>query len=512
LARNVTARHETLCLQTGSNVALARFHATQRVDTFELLSIHCNSPPTNTAMSTRARHSTASVAPSPSQCPRATQADYERPSFTLNPEAQRALADLTRKHNLKQLDNKFEAARDAILNSAGEINERLNNKEVAGRKLRQRQQAASQNGDAGAGANELIASVEADLEQMREKVDKMTKRMEEGMRRMIDGRLAVEQMKESVASAADSARAEASTQASTLATRSQARRRRGGDDEDENEEEEEEYQDFTPTDPAGGTQAVASVSEGWMRKLEDEKIKYQSLSLGQRYAKDNDYVNFKGIVHSSRFPDGEVELPHASAWFTANGAAPQPGVTGVGGEEDDDDDDIQIQRTKTSTKCPLTLREFKEPVTSSKCKHSFEASAIMEMIQLSSETVGGQPARRGGGSTGGEKAVRCPVASCNHMLTKNDLQKDKTIMYHIARLQRARRLEEDDDDDGDENSGRQAVDLIDSDAPDVDDFVAEPVMKREPKGSARSRASVAPRSSRAGGMRDADGDETMEQW
>jgi hypothetical protein len=463
-------------------------------------------------MSTRARHSTASVAPSPSQRPRATQADYERPSFTLNPEAQRALADLTRKHNLKQLDKKFEAARDAILNSAGEINERLNNKEVAGRKLRQRQQAASQNGDVGAGANDLSASVEADLEQMREKVDKMTKRMEEGMRRMIDGRLAVDQMKESVASAADSARAEASTQASTLAARSQAQRRRGGDEGDENEDEEEEYQDFTPTDPAGGTQAVASVSEGWMRKLEDEKIKYQSLSLGQRYAKDNDYVNFKGIVHSSRFPDGEVELPHASAWFTANGAAPQPGVTGAGGEEDDEDDDIQIQRTKTSTKCPLTLREFEEPVTSSKCKHSFEASAIMEMIQLSSETVGGQPARRGGGSTGGEKAVRCPVASCNHMLTKNDLQKDKTIMYHIARLQRARRLEEDDDEDGDENSGRQAVDLIDSDAPDVDDFVAEPVMKREPKGSARSRASAAPRSSRAGGGRDEDGDETMEQW
>jgi hypothetical protein len=465
-------------------------------------------------MSTRARYSTASVAPSPSQRPLSTQADYERPSFTLNPEAQRALADLTRKHNLKQLDSKFEAARDAILNSAGEINERLNNKEVAGRKLRQRQQVASQNGDAGAGANtDLSESVERDLEQMREKVDKMTKRMEEGMRRMIDGRLAVEQMKETVASAADSARAEASTQASTLAARSQARRRRGNDD-DGNEEDEEEYQDFTPTDPAGGTQAVPSVSEDWMRKLEDEKIKYQNLSLGQRYAKDNDYVNFKGIVHSSRFPDGEVELPHASKWFTANGAAPQPGVTGVGGDEDgdDDDDDIQIQRTKTSTKCPLTLREFKDPVTSSKCKHSFEASAIMEMIQLSSETVGGQPARRGAGATGGEKAVRCPVASCNHMLTKNDLQKDKTIIYHIARLQRARRLEEDDDEDGEENSARQAVDLIDSDAPDVDDFVAEPIMKREPKGSARSRASAAPRSSRAGGGRDEDGDETMEQW
>ena len=157
-----------------------------------------------------------------------TQAPYEKPLFTLNPEAQRALADLTRKHNLKQLDNKFENAGHAIMNSAAEINERLNNKEVAGKKYRQRQQQASQQNNPAVAAVE--ADLEADLEQMRAKVESMTKRMEEGMRKMIDGRLAVEQMKESVAAAAETARAEASTQASTLATRSQARRRRGGDD------------------------------------------------------------------------------------------------------------------------------------------------------------------------------------------------------------------------------------------------------------------------------------------
>lgn len=471
-----------------------------------LSSAHHHSPQTHPTMSTRARQSTASVAPSPSQRRGATQSTYERPQFTLNPEAQRALADLTRKHNLNKLDNKFEQARDAITNSAAEINERLNNKEAAGRKLRQRQQA-SQN----AANDPALATVEADLEQMRAKVDNMTKRMEEGMRKLIDGRLAVDQMNASVASAAESARAVASTQASAFATQRHSRRRRGVEDEN-SEDDEEEYQEFTPTDPSGGTQAVPSVSEGWMRKLDDEKIRYQNLTLGQRYAKNNDYIQFKGIVHSSRFPEGEVELPHASAWFTGSGAAPQPGVTGAGADEDDDDD-IQIQRTKTSTKCPLTLQEFRDPVTSSKCKHSFEASAIMEMIQRSNETVNGQPAARGRRAAEGEKAVRCPVPSCDHMLTKNDLHKDKTIMYHIARLQRARRLEEEDDedDDGNGSSGRQRVDLIESDAPDVDDYVAEPVMKREPRGTGRSRASVAPKSSRAGG-RDADGDEPMEQW
>jgi hypothetical protein len=326
----------------------------------------------------------------------------------------------------------------------------------------------------------------------------MTKRMEEGMRKMIDGRHAIEHMKGSVASVAEHARADASTQASTLNTRSQGRRRRGGNgEEDEDADEEEEYQDFTPTDPAGGTQPVPSVSGVWMRKIDDEKMRYQNFTMAQRYAKENDYINFKGMVHTSRFPDGDLQQPHASTWFTENGAVPQPGVTGATGE--DDDDDIQIQRSKTSTKCPLTLQEFKDPVTSSKCQH------------------------RGPRGGPGEKAVRCPVASCDHMLTKGDLKEDPVVRYTIERLQRARRLEEEEDEDdegedGEGRSGRRRPQLIEDDGPDVDDFDEGPgPVKREPRGTARSRASAsaAPRNSRAvesGDEEDEDGDANMEQW
>ena len=465
-------------------------------------------------MSTRTRHSTASVAPS-SQHPASTNTNpnYEPPQFTLNPEAQRALADLARKYNLNKLDGKFSEAQSAITNSAGEVNEQLNRRENQFKKLRQRQQA-SQNGE----SEVSMDDIEAELEGMRAKVDNMTKRMEEGMRKMIDGRHAIEHMKGSVASVADAARAEASTQASTLNPRSQGRRRRGGDGEDnEDGNEEEEYPDFTPTDPAGGTQPVPSVSGAWMRKVDDEKMRYQNFTMAQRYAKENEYINFKGIVHTSRFPDGDLQQPHVSTWFTENGAAPQPGITGTG-VAGDDDDDIQIQRSKTSTKCPLTLQEFKDPVTSSKCQHSFEASAIMEMISNSSERVGAQRGPRGGG----EKAVRCPVASCDHMLTKGDLNEDPVIRYTVARLQRARRLEEEEDDDDEENddgegrSGRRRPQVIDDDGPDVDDYEEGPV-KREPRGTARSRASAstAPRNSRAvssGDEVDDDGDATMEQW
>jgi hypothetical protein len=468
-------------------------------------------------MSTRARQSTASVVPS-SQHPGSTSTNpnYEPPQFTLNPEAQRALADLARKHQLNKLDASFGNAQGAITLCAAGINEQLARRDAHFKKLRQRQQS-SQNGE-----NEVdLGAVEAELEGMRVKVENMTKRMEEGMRKMIDGKHAIEHMKGSVASVADAARADASTQASTLNTRSQGRRRRGGNGEDdEDADEDEEYQDFTPTDPAGGTQPVPSVSGAWMRKIDDEKMRYQNFTMAQRYAKENDYINFKGMVHTSRFPDGDLQQPHASTWFTENGAVPQPGVTG-GAAGDEDDDDIQIQRSKTSTKCPLTLQEFKDPLTSSKCQHSFESSAIMEMLNNSNDRIGGQRGPRGGP---GEKAVRCPVASCDHMLTKGDLKEDPVVRYTIERLQRARRLEEEEDEDdegedGEGRSGRRRPHLIEDDGPDVDDFDEGlgPV-KREPRGTARSRASAsaAPRNSRAavesGDEEDEDGDANMEQW
>lgn len=455
-------------------------------------------------MSARTRRSGASVAPSPSQRQAPAQSNYERPQFTLNPEAQRALAELTRKHNLKDLDKRFEDAQHAVTNSAAEINDRLKDKENAAKKLRSRQQASQ-----GVDSEATISAFEEELREMKVKVESMTSRMEEGMRKCIDGQHAVQSMKETMSNAAESARAEASTQASTLNTRSQPRRRPQADGEDD-ENEEEEYQDFTPTDPAGGTQAVPSVSENWMRKIEDDKTRYQNFTLQQRYAQNNNYRNFKGIVHSAQYPEGEVALPHESAWFSEAGAAPEPGVTGAGADEEDEDDDIQIQRSKTSTKCPLTLQEFKDPLTSTKCKHSFEASAIMEMLRHSSESVGGQPGPRGR-IVGGEKAVRCPVASCDEMLTKGDLHKDMVIVHQINRLQRARRLEEEDEEDeeGESSSGRARPQVIDSDAPDVDDYQQN--VKREPRGTARSsmRASTASQSIPGNTQ---DEDTPMEHW
>src|ERR1700761_5710193 len=54
---------------------------------------------------------------------------YEKPSFPLNPAAQRALEQLTRTHKLNKLDSDLLEAQAALSTTAGDINDRLYKKE-----------------------------------------------------------------------------------------------------------------------------------------------------------------------------------------------------------------------------------------------------------------------------------------------------------------------------------------------------------------------------------------------
>lgn len=449
--------------------------------------------------------------PTPSQRSQATATTsmgtlpaYEPPQFTLNPAAQRQLADLSKQFRLDKLQNRYVEAQASVSNTAADINERLAERDAKSKKTKARQQASQSQEGEKVDENALPQGADEQLEQLREQVESMTKRMEESMRKLIDGRYQVQQLDEVARDVGKEAHRNASTQASNLNVRSQARSRINSDGE------EEEYQDFTPTDPTGGTQAVPSVSDAFSRRLEDAKTRYQNYSHRQRYADDNDYKNFKQVVHEAAHPNGEP-LPHASTWFAEPGAAPAPGMTGPGAAEDDSDDDIQIQRATTSTKCPLTLREFEEPLTSNKCQHSFESSAILDMISHSHERIGGQPGR-GGQMVGGEKAVRCPVPSCAEMLRKNDLHKDVATIRRIKRLQNAKRLEEEDDDG--EVGRRVNVEEIDDDgAADVDDYEEDErtKVKKEAASTAGSRAPPASTAPRSSGVVDLDGSSDEEE-
>ena len=438
-------------------------------------------------MTTRVRQQ-QSAAPTQQRRIGAELPPYETPAFSLNPSAERALAQLTQIHSLKKLDEQLAEAQAALSNNAAEINERLAAKEKATKKRKddngQRSSVDAENGD----------EIEQSLNELRDKVDRMTQRMDESMRKTIDGQHSVQFIKESVAAIGNEVRANASTQASTQQVWSQRQiRRETGIEDDEEDEGDESYQDFMPTDPAAGTQGQPAPIEAFRSKMDDAKTRYQSHSLTARYAENNDYRDFRRLVHDAKHGEDEVPLAHHSEWFD-EGEAPAPGVTtrARANEDEDEDDDIAVARTTISTKCPLTLQEFKKPVCSRKCPHSFESEAILSMISTST------------GREGREPAVQCPVSGCSQRLTSNDLHADAVLIRKIKRIQRAKELEEEEAEDGERNRSTQHNATFigdDEDGTLVDDIIEDRVipgtqMKAERMASALPQ-STAPKSSAA---------------
>jgi hypothetical protein len=194
-----------------------------------------------------------------------------------------------------------------------------------------------------------------------------------------------------------------------------------------------------------------------------EEDVWTSKSLHDRYASDRGYAEFKAMEFEGYHDDEQEDAPGPETWFATE--EPAPG-TATQGAADDSDDDVQIARAKISTKCPLTLQEFKVPVMSTKCKHTFEKSAIEEMI-------------------GRRLQVQCPCGGCPnvrsplsylpshfyHLLTRRkfitraQLEPNDKLLRKIRRIQqsRNRHREELDDDETARTGGNADTSILLSD-------------------------------------------------
>ncbi|TKA80058.1 hypothetical protein B0A49_02498 [Cryomyces minteri] len=374
---------------------------------------------------------------------------YEHLSHPLNVSAQRALANLRLTHHLAKFQKQLDYAGESITSSAGEINDRLASKRERVRKRKAKRQQQGLEDD------EEQEEKERSVEELQSKVERMTQRMDDNLRKVIDGQHALQRLditlQEIVANAANAATqaTQHTTQQPTQGTQRRRRQRLSAD----REEEDEDYEDFEPTDPGATASQAPATIDLFRQKVQRDKDRYQSLSLGTRYSEHNTYVNFRKLVHDAQNGEEGPPLPHASTWFI-DGEAPAPGITtrsGAVAAENDSDDDIAIARERISTKCPLTLKEFEEPLTSRKCPHSFEKDAIMQMIAQSSARIGGSNRR---GARDGEQVVQCPVPGCKEMLTAGDLHTDPLLLRKIRRIQQSR-LDEDASDSDVEVPGTQ---------------------------------------------------------
>ncbi|KAK5736643.1 hypothetical protein LTR17_007300 [Elasticomyces elasticus] len=405
--------------------------------------------------------------------------EYEPPTFSLTPAAQRQISELMRSRNLEKLNKHLEDAQLAIGHAAADINDRLTQgRKTYAKRKRPNAEPSSQDDEAATANDDEEAA--RNLAELERKVMAMTSRMEESMRKMIDSKAGVEHITNSLAQTHDDARMNA-TQAATQQARPQRRTRRnsasGSEDEDE-----DEVQPFTPTDPSGGTQPQTAPVEVFRKNLEDAKTRYQSTSLSARYARNEDYVQFKQMIHDAQNPGEELPPPDPRTFFPEEGEQPAPGVTSTRrgqDAEEDSDDDIAISRATISTKCPLTLRTFEDPLSSKLCSHTFEASAITELLRNS-------PTRG---------SVQCPCGGCRETLTAKDLHRDPVLIRKLKRIQRAKELEEEDAENEGGTDGRtqRNATLIDDDGEEIDTVIERQTqkLKVEPKGTSTARAAAA---------------------
>ncbi|KAJ4371674.1 hypothetical protein N0V86_008227 [Didymella sp. IMI 355093] len=399
-------------------------------------------------MSSRSRQSRVgatpsrqSVAATPVQTQNALPA-YKKPSHPLDGEAQRALRELNgptltsvKKHNKEAIST--------VRSTAEGVNDMLSE--------HQRYfDARSKKWDAGKKLDEK-EDEEAIMTDLQQRVDDATAKLEESLRTVIDSSVAAQRIEDALEwlrqNAPRQIEEEYESQLTQRATQRRQTQNRAVSEAGSDHEDLDEGPTPGPTPLDRSQLALTGSVEMFNDRMTREQNKYTSLSLTARYARHNEYRDFKRVVHDARHGDA-IPLGHEDTWFTDAGE-PALGVTQVVNE---DEDDIVIDREKISTKCPITFQTLKDPVTSTKCgglgggRHTFEKSAIIEMIRTSGSHYG----------PGGKKSVACPLPGCDQQLTADDLRPDPVLIRKIRRLQQAALeesqmdLDDDDDDDDDD--------------------------------------------------------------
>ncbi|KAL1966982.1 hypothetical protein VTN77DRAFT_3726 [Rasamsonia byssochlamydoides] len=321
------------------------------------------------------------------------------------------------------------------------------------------------------------------LARLEERVKEVTERLEVQMRQVVDAEVKLDGLKnvvEELGKEADATGgvAAARRRADGGGGRRRSRRHRHGDEDEEmmDVDEDDDYENESDQDYEASPQRrnrhaeLQPPSQKLEEKLAENNAQWQRLSLTQRYTTNNAYIGFYRMVHEAKHPGDDMPpVPHASTWFahledpnsTAAAAAadgttsPQPRRTRRQANRERsaspaNSDEIAIERERISLKCPLTLLPFTDPVTSTKCPHSFERQAIEDMINRSSMTVPAEPDPRGGARGAPAtrarrvRCVQCPV--CTVTLTLNDLKRDPVLLRRVRRAEAAQQREAEDDD------------------------------------------------------------------
>lgn len=301
------------------------------------------------------------------------------------------------------------------------------------------------------------------------KVEALTKAMDESIRKIVDGQQFTKHSSGWIQHVID--------KSTEFNQRDQESRARDSDDEYEQNERRSRPRRLDSTENGTAILRAAQITA---------QSEWDGQSLTQRYARNNTYADFYRMLWDSKHPGEQPPpLPDPSMWFAAHegrgqGRNTQPSTQRSATAVDDDDhndtlsnsamdEDTEIQMTSDvrSVKCPLTVRYFEEPMTSTLCPHSFEKAAILAFIRNSDKhlpltadqetQLNTRHPRGSKGRTQAEhymlnrnpKCVQCPVPGCKvKTLTADDLRFDNVLLRMTKRAQEAERREQETQDDG----------------------------------------------------------------
>ncbi|KAI9765405.1 MAG: hypothetical protein M1840_007363 [Geoglossum simile] len=380
---------------------------------------------------------------------RAEMPPYQPQEYPITAAQARQIASLSQSHSFTKLKKHLQDACDIVTTLAGDANDRSVEKQGTHKRRTARRAQLGLDDDEyeEERAQEVLGYAER-AEQMTDEMEAITRDIIDSGDRVLATENVIRDLSRDVAAGPRTSQAIASGQGR------RGPRGSSGAESDESEQGGNEDQNPVENFPRPLEMLQASLSQ--------YKTQYESQSLRARYANHNSYIGFKRIVHDSRHPeDNPPPLPNPNTWFPSeNGSSATRASQAHRGAQVDDDDDIEIEKENISLNCPLTLLPFKDPVSSKKCPHSFERTAILPMIQNSEARLGGT--RRGDG----ERAVKCPI--CEQMLTINDLYPDKVLLRRIKRHERG-----DDSSDADDKElpgATQLEEILDDSAMDIDGF------------------------------------------
>lgn len=379
--------------------------------------------------------------------------------YTLNQQAFTALENL-KKHDASaqsaNLQETLDRAAKLLANSVGEINDRAS-EERDRRQLRlQKLRRDEQKEEEGAGE---------EFQSYQQKIETLTKAMDESIRKIVDDQQFPKNSARWIQHVIDK-------------SQEFNQRNQNVEDGDEDDEESTEQNRLFRPDPSQNGTAMLHAAQITAQS------EWNAQSLTNRYARDATYADFYRMLWDSKnHGEHQPPLPDPSMWFAAQEGraqarntqrSTQQSATAEDDEQDEEpsnlhNEDTEIQMTSDvrSMKCPLTMRYFEEPMTSTLCPHSFEKNAILTFIresnkhlpltaeqeaQLNERHPRGKPGRaqaEGLMISRNPRCVQCPVPGCMiTTLTEKDLRSDNVLLRMTKRAQEAEKRSQEEEGNG----------------------------------------------------------------